>query len=61
MVRTEIVNATDHIHAGLQGFGVTKQGAGPTHQHIKPLPKSGIEPFNESGVDPTLTLLVWIK
>ena len=52
----EVVEATDDKHACFKGGCLTHQGAGSASQTIEPLAKSGVEPFNESGVDHALLL-----
>jgi len=53
---TEVVQAADDIHAGFQGFGFAHQGAGFASQAIETLAKGGVEPFDESGIDRTVSL-----
>ena len=56
MIGTEIVNTAHHIHSGLQGFGLTGQGAAPTSQDMQPLSEGGIKSFNEGDVTPSAAL-----
>jgi hypothetical protein len=56
MISTEIVNTAQDKHAGLQGLGLSSQSSGAAGQMGQAFPKSGIEPFDESGVDAALTL-----
>ncbi len=56
MVSTEIVNTTNDIHPGVQGLRLASQRAGAASQHSEALVEGGIEPFDESGIDPASTL-----
>jgi len=52
----EVVKAANYIHTGFQGLGFVYQGSGAPCQIIETLTKSGIEAFDESGVNDALAL-----
>jgi hypothetical protein len=56
MVSTKVVKTTNDIHACQQSVRLPSQGSGAAGQDVKPLAEGGIEPFNESGIDPAVTL-----
>ncbi len=56
MRMTEIIQTAHDIHTGFQGMDIASQGASSPGQTIETLAKGGVEPFNESGVDHTLSL-----
>ena len=51
MIVTEVIDATDQEHPGLQRAGLARQRAGAASQTGQTLAKGGIKPFNESGVE----------
>ncbi len=51
MMVTEVIDAADQAHAGLQRVGLARQRAGAATQTGQTLAEGGIEPFNESGVE----------
>jgi len=57
MIDTQIVDTAQDIHASLQGFGLTGQGAGTADQGTESLAKGGIEPFDVSGFNPAVALV----
>ena len=52
----EVVEATDDEYACFKGGYLTHQSASSASQTIETLAEGGVEPFNESGVDHTLSL-----
>ena len=48
---TEVVQATDHIHAGFQGLDFASQAASAAGQAVETLAKGGIETFYEGRID----------
>jgi hypothetical protein len=56
MVGTKVIDTTDDKHTRLQGLGLTSQLPAAASQPGQPLPKSGIQSFNKSGVNLTPAL-----
>lgn len=56
MRMAEVVQAADHIHTCFQGLGFASQGASAADQAAEALAEGGIEAFDESGIDRSLTL-----
>jgi hypothetical protein len=56
MIGTKVVDTTQDIHASLQGLRLLNQRSGSPSQSSQSLPKGGIEPLNESGVNTALAL-----
>jgi len=53
---TEVVDVADQKHAIPQGFGLASEGAPSSNQASQSLAEGGIEPLNESGIDPASLL-----
>src|SRR5215510_5080571 len=56
MIGTKVIDTTQDIHSGLQSFRLLSQRSGSSGQNSQSLPKSGIEPLNESRVNAALSL-----
>ena len=52
MLGTEVVDAAHQVHQRLQGLRIAQQGSAAAHQDSKARTEGGVEPLDESGIEP---------